>query len=180
VTRNFLSKRRVKEGMANPKCNELGFSFSTVDLGGSHPYVKFAGMTLRNCDIPIQVRNFPLFRIEPPEGERAPYRLSAHFFDEMNQPSLFILRNEWRAFSSQWDVEAAGGAITIRSKPRSISLRLVFDPSEGIIVERVDMRLMGYHFEGSADDLMVHMPNGGRALYRRCLADNCHVGLSLG
>lgn len=177
VTRNYLSKRRVKEAMASPKCRELGFSFSPVDIGDSHPYIKFAGITLKRCNIPIQVRDLPLFQIEPPEDRRAPFRLSAYFFDDANRPSLFIERNEWRAFSSQWDVETTGGSITVRSKPRRICLRLIFDPSDGIIVDRVDMRVLGYRFQGDADDLLVQMPDGGTTSFRRCLADGGHIGL---
>lgn len=180
VTRNLLSKARVRTAMENPRCRVLGFSFAELDPANTHPYVVFGGMNLRNCHIPVQVRGFPLFQVEPPEADGGPYRLSASFFDQQGGPSLLIRRNEWRTSSAQWDVEVKGGRITIRSAPRTISLQIAFVPAEGIVIERVDMHVAGYHFLGNKDELNVSMPGGGKGVFTRCMADNGHVGLSLG
>lgn len=180
VTRNFLSKARVRAAMDNPKCRQQGFSFGELDAANTHPYVVFAGMTLTKCDIPVQVRGFPLFQVEAPEQAGAPYRLSASFFNQEGVPSLLIRRNEWRASSAEWDVEVSGGRVTIRSAPRAISLCIAFVPTEGIIIERLDMHVAGFHFLGDKDELSISMPGGGKGVFTRCIADNCHVGLSLG
>lgn len=179
VTRNLISKSRVKLAMENPKCKQQGFSFEEFDPAMTHPFVKFAGVTLKNCNIPIEVNGLPLFLIEPPEESGAPYRLSATFCDQSGFPSLLIRRNEWRTSSSQWDVTLINGRITIRSGHRKISLQMLFVPAEGIIVEKVDMKLLNYHFLGNQETLTITQPNGGKISLSNCISDNCHIGLSL-
>ena len=180
VTRNFMSKSRVRAAMANPKCKQQGFSFGEFDPAHTHPFVVFAGMTLINCAIPVQVQGIPVFQIEEPEAEGAPYRLSATFYDQRGVPSLLIRRNDWRASAAPWDVEVAGGRITIRSAPGAISLRLAFAPAAGIVIEVLDMFVAGWRLVGNKDTLAITQPGGGTGYFTNCLASNCHVGLALG
>ncbi|GEM_PF-3721232 len=150
------------------------------DLGKKHPSVAFAGVTLTNCEIPVLVRDLPLFQIKEPESDNAPFLLTAYFFNASGKPSLSIRDNEWFALTSNWDVEVSGGAITVRDAPGHISLRLVADPPSGLIVENVDMLVYGLHFTGDRDQLVVGFPGGGSTRFTSCLADNCRVGLALG
>jgi hypothetical protein len=59
------------------------------------------------------------------------------------------------------------------------SLQIALVPAAGIIIEKVDMYVAGYHFLGNIDELIVSMPGGGKAVFTCCMAGNCHVGLSL-
>ena len=178
-TRNFLSTRRVLEALESPAAKQQGFAFSDLEDHSSHPYVVLAGLTLKNCRTPIEVRGLPLIRVEDAEAARAPYQLSASFFDQQGRPSLFIRRNEWQVSSESWDVEAVGGKVTVRTGPGQVALHLVFDPGQGVVVERIRMYCAGYLFEGDAGGLDVISPGGGRMTFTNCLADNCNVGLSL-
>ena len=180
VTRNYLSKRRIREAMAKPKCRETGFSFSPFDIGSVPLLIKIAGLTLKNCPTPIRVREWSLIRVEQPEVEGGPYQVSASFFDGSGNPSLFLEKNEWRIFSGQWDVEVVGGRIEFHSEPRVVALALAFDPSNGIIVEKIDMYVMGYRFEGNADTLVARTPDGGVLSFTGCIADHCQIGMQLG
>jgi hypothetical protein len=176
VTRKLLSKSVIQTAMENPKCKQQGFTFAELDSSQTHPYIILGGNTLRNCFIPVMVQNVPLIQIETPESVGGPYRLSASFFNQNGEISLQIIRNEWRAFSSNWDVELIGGRITIRSAPRAISLQIAFIPNEGIVVEKLDMRVFNHHFVGNKDRLEVTMPSGGRIEMTGNLGDNCRVG----
>lgn len=180
VTTGLWSKAKVKTAMLAPRCKQTGFANEAFDIGVGHPSIAFGGLTLKNCEIPVQVRDLPLFQIKGPEEPGAPFRLTAHFFNASGQPSLLIRDNEWFALSSNWDVEVSGGAITIRDAPGHISLRLVAEPPHDLVIERLDMRVYGLHFTGNADELAVAFPGGGVSVFTSCLADNCRVGLMLG
>jgi len=180
VTRKFLSKDTVKGAMSDPFCKTAGYASDFLDIGKAHPKVGFAGVTLTNCQIPIQVKGVPLFEIKEAEEPRAPFRLSATFSNSRGQPSLEIVDNEWRVYGTNWDAEAIGGAITIRDNPSHVSLRLVANPPDGGTIEQLDMSLPGFLFLGSPGQLTVQIPGGGSGTFRRCLMDNCRIGLSLG
>lgn len=180
VTRKFLSKATVRVAMGNPRCKQQGFSFGELDPANVRPYIVFAGLTIINCPIPVQVRGLPLFQIESPEESGGPYRLSASFFDTVGMPSLLIRRNEWYAFSDAWDIEVSGGRIVIRSSPRNISLGISFVPFGGIFIEKVDMYVAGYRFLGNKETLSVINPGGGKIDLTRCICNGCGVGLALG
>lgn len=179
VTTGMWSKQKIKSAMSAPRCKEIGFASEAFDLGQTHPAVTFAAVTLRNCEIPVLVRDLPLFQVKNGEDPGAPFRLTAHFFNSNGTPSLLIRDNEWLALSSNWDVEVTGGSIIVRDSPGHVSLKLVADPPCGLIVERMDMLLYGIRFTGGPNVLQVAFPGGGMSTFTSCLVDNCKVGLAL-
>jgi hypothetical protein len=179
-TRNMLSQRRLREANQDPAARKVRYAFSDVEASEGRPFIKLAGMTIRNCRVPLQVCGYPLFQVEGPEEMNGPYRLTASFFNRQAQPSLFIRQNEWKVFSDSWDVEVSGPSVTVRMQRGEIALRLVFVPGEGLIVERLDMHCAGYHLVGNGQELQVRFPGGGGSTFTRCIADNGDVGLSLG
>lgn len=178
VTRGIWSKEKIKSAMSEPRCKQTGFSNEFFDLGKNHPALVFGGVTLRNCKIPIMVGEFSLFEINAGEEPNAPFRLSGHFFNSSGNPSLIIRDNEWKALASNWDFEVSGNTIVVRDAPRHISLKLVADPPNGLIVEQMDMLLSGYRFIADPKSLEMEFSNT-RMTMNSCLFDNCHVGLRL-
>jgi hypothetical protein len=178
-TRNMLSIGRVRDANASPAALTRKYAFSELEGTARRPFVKLAGMTLKNCETPLQVGGYPALKIEDAEVENGPYRLSATFFDSRGQPSLLIRENEWRVLTESWDVEVAGPNITVRTAPREIALRLQLTPGEGLIVDRLDMLCAGYRLVGNADLLDVYFPGGGKQSFIRGLVDNCKIGFSL-
>jgi len=164
--------------MQNPICKQQGFSKEVFDFSGGHPALQFGGMLLTNCPIPIEVAGQPLFKIEKPEIEGAPFRLSGIFCDSNGNVSLQIVENEWIASSTNWDVEVSGGSITIREGHGKIHLKLTVKPPESLVVERLNMRIGNLGFEADGDHLRVRFPNGGYSDFTRCGCDNCRVGIS--
>jgi len=177
-TRGFLSKETIKKGMEEPFCKKIGYACEELDVGKAHPTIVFGGVTLRNCQIPITVMDVRLFEVKEAEEVGAPYRLNAIFYNSQGELSLLIMDNEWRAYETNWDVEAVGGVVTIRDNPKRISLRLVVMPPYGIIIKNLDMYFMGYHFIGNPYDLLVEFPNGSKASFKGGLVDNCRIGIS--
>jgi hypothetical protein len=165
--------------MKAPKAKQLGFAYSELEPSNISPCIKFAGLTLTNCQIPIQIRNIPLLQVEQSEIRSGPFRLSATFFDANGNPSLFIRQNEWSMFSNSWDVETSGGIITIRNTPREIALRLKIDPGKGVIIERINMFCAGFYLDGDTENLNIITPSGSKNCLTECIVDNCKIGLKI-
>ena len=179
-TRNLLSAWRVREANENPAAIGRRYAYSELEGTLLRPFIKLAGMTLRNCEMPLQVRGFPVLQVEDAEFVGGPYRLSATFFNASGKPSLFIRRNEWQVLADSWDVELVGSSITVRTGPREIALRLNFQAGVGLVVERLVMLCDGYRIVGNADTLDVYSPQGGRHRFTQCISDGMRIGLSLG
>lgn len=178
-TRKFLSAARVLKGAKAPAAKAKGFAFTELESGDEHPVVRLGGFTMRNCRTPLELHNVPMLRLERGEAEGAPFQLTASFFDSENRPTVCIYRNELFAFADNWDVEAAGGRIVVRTAAREIALQLHFQQGGGITVERLDMAYGAYRLRADPDKLEVLNRDGRGLTIREGLADNCLVGLSL-
>lgn len=160
-------------------CRKKGYASEFFDIGRTNPKLVFGGLTITNCPIPIEIRGVPLFQIKEAEESGGPFRLSGNFHNSRGELSLQIVENEWRPMSSNWDVEAAGGVVTIRDNPRHISLRLRAVPPDGLVVEQLDMYLGGYRILGNPTEFIVEFPGGGRNTFTGCIVDHCSVGFAL-
>lgn len=178
VTTRMWSKSRVKLAMRSPKCKEVGYARDFFDFSEEHPSLQFGGMLLRNCPTPIQVQGHPLFRIKSPDLPNEPFLFSGLFTDSTGNVSLQIEDNEWKAYSSSWDVEVKGSTIKIREAQRVVHLALTVVQPSTILVERLYMSLGGLRFEANGNFLRITFPNGSTNEFTSCLADNCEVGMS--
>lgn len=174
-----LSLQTVQHFRANPKARELGHSwYRDQNVALAHPEIHFGGMVLKRCPTPIAVRGEPLISIEGPEADGAPFRLSATFCDLNGNVTLCIAENEWQATTHAWDAETEGTTLTIRERKGVQLLRLRALPGVGIAVERLQMSLHGYTFDGDEKQVTITQPDGGRGQFIGGMADNCRVGLS--
>ena len=180
VTRKFWSKERIAKARKNPFCKREGFSWGGLDIGSKHPVIRFAGVSFRKCRIPVEVRGTPLFLIENPEADGAPFRLSATFCDSKGTPLFLIRQNVWESRSGVWDTQFVGGRISIHDEQGSQSLAIRLEPPTGLAVERVDMMVNGYGFRGDSETLTVTTPGGGQTELTGCGVDGGRVGISLG
>ncbi len=177
VTRGFIANETVKRAMADPAGRRAGYANAFFDIGRTHPKLVLAGMTIEECFVPLIVDDARLFRIEQAEPGGGPFRLSGDFYGSESARTLSIVENEWRSATANWDVEVAGGAITIRRTPRHVVLRLRALPPDGLAVEHLDMAYRGYRMTGNERTLTAEMPSGRRIDYTGCLASRCEVGL---
>lgn len=180
VTTGMWSKARVKLAIRSPKCKQVGHTREFFDLVEGCPVLQFGGVLLFNCPTPIQVAGCPVFSVKPPEALGDPFLFSGTFTDSNGDVTLIIEDNEWKAFSTAWDVEVKGPTITIREGRGIIHLIIRVDPPKRLIVERLEMSLGGYRFEANGDFLRVTIPGGGGAEFTSCVMDNCNVGMSFG
>ena len=81
-----------------------------------------------------------------------------------------------------WDVTVEGQPITIYAEPRKIALRLVLDPPNHVIVERLNMYVGEGHLELSEDMLRVGRRRPDQEIYlgfKRIECDGADIGVQV-
>lgn len=163
VTRKIWSKERIWEGRRRPWCEVHGGPHEAFDIGATGVAV-WLGLN-RIADVPtiLQIAGNTLFRIDGPECDGAPYRISGRFYDSQEQLLFTIDRNEWLGEPDVWDIECIGARITIRKAHRSVALKLCAVPPYGIVVEQADFPFRGSTVHVDTTVLRVVSPTGGIA-----------------
>jgi len=146
VTRGLLSKASVKLAMADPRCQQAGFSFGPFDIGSSFPEIRIGPFVAREVAVVLRAMSDDILKVEPPEQPGGPFRISALLANRSGTEVLRIERNEWAASTSSWDVQVEGPRITIHNAPGDVALILRALPPSGLDVERLDMFHKGARF----------------------------------
>lgn len=123
-TRGFLSRESVIAAAAEPKAKQTGYSFGPFDLGTGPLEVQLGPCRIIRTPVLVDAFDTPLLRIDPPETEGAPFRLSARMFNSNGDEILRIVENEWQISQGNWDVEVVGCRIILRRGMGDITLRL--------------------------------------------------------
>jgi hypothetical protein len=179
VTRKFLSKEAVKLASKKPASIKCNYASEMFQLLAATPKFTIGGASITNTPIPLEVKGYPVIQVKPAEEGGAPARFSATFFNSRGELSLQIIDNEWRVNSGNWDFEAIGGSLVIRDNHRNISLKLSVSDTDGIVVQKINMRIDSYRIEGNTTELFVLADDGTKISCGGMMADNCGVGLSL-
>jgi hypothetical protein len=152
---HFLSKQAVWEGRRAPKCKSTGFSFGPLDVGKDDLTFVLGGLTFRNPSSILRVFDHELLRVEGPEAEGGPLRVSASFYDEDGKLTARIDRNRLIVITQVWDAEVSGGTVTFRRAAGDIALRLIFFPRKGIQIDRLRLLYRGVVVEVQDDVVRV-------------------------
>lgn len=110
-TNGTLSLQTIQSAIRTPKAKQQGYSNEVFDIGAGFPIVFFGGGRYYHVQVPLEINNVPVLKIDGPEEENGPFRISGDFFDRSGNKSLTIVQNEWQAQTSNWDVEAKGNRI---------------------------------------------------------------------
>lgn len=103
-------------------------------------------------------------------------QLDVNFFDKLDRWVAIIQENQWYVDRRLvWDITYRPRHLTLRCKPRQISLDVKI--VNGIVFIRGDLYFNGQKVEATNDDLFL----GGRSglVMRGCMAVNAPVGLSV-
>lgn len=178
VTVGYTSKDFVLECMENPRPFVKGYAYDFINLYKGFPELKISGSIIKNCPIPIQIRNVPIIRFEK-DYESNQYLISAVFFDSKGAKSLEIHRNEWYASTNNWDVELVGTLIIIRERKGKIHLLLSMRQPNIMEISRIDINFQNYRILGNSDNIAIYYNQNKIVDIKRLLSDNCGVGLNL-
>lgn len=119
----FMAAETVRAAMESPRCLEQGFASKRFRIGSENFFIRFAGQEFWEVPCLLVIDGIPILRIEKPEMEGAPFRLSAEFRDKEGRPSFLIMENEFKAYADNWDVETSGGTILVRNRKNDIGLK---------------------------------------------------------
>lgn len=175
VTKRLMSKDTIKKAMINPKCKEIGFSREILETSTKSPEIKYGinGLSVKDISIPIQINTTPLIKIEKPDNDKEPYKLSCIFYDSDNQKSLEIIDNEYYIFNNNWDVTFEGNTIIIREGLGEIHLKLTFVSPELIVIEKLNMNYFGNKIIVDNNEFKI----GNMSFSGGCSFRNGHIGI---
>ena len=180
VTRNRLPKSEITRHMLNPAALKAGFSFGPLYYSGGDITVTMGDSVFTNVPYPIAVGGIPMISITPPE-EDGPIQISAIMASTDGSPMLTIIKNEWRASVSKWDINTVGNRVTIRNGARNIGLRFRNDPGEGIVFERARIGFAGLRLDvGENGSLKFGMVGTSEFQeFSGMRATNCNTGFGI-
>lgn len=140
VTKGILSKETIWKAKLKPATLQSGFSNDWFDFScDKMPVITFAGTTVTECEVPLAISGIPILSICSPIAPNTPFLLSGNFYDDQGVKTIDIIDNEWRAFTTNWDITFEGPRLTIKNAIGKIVLCLKVEPPNGIVIERLDM-----------------------------------------
>jgi hypothetical protein len=88
-----------------------------------------------------------VFSILPPLIANGPFTINASLYDKHCRQTLKIVRNEFQAEVSNWDVEISRQRVAIRSAPGKFDLVIRVEPPHCIVIERLDMAFKNFSIQ---------------------------------
>jgi len=165
--------------MKNPECKKQGYTDDAFDIGNQFPTIQFGPVTIDRCKSVISANGQSIFWVNKPETEGAKFRINACLLDEEGKELLTISDNHWEIGIDVWDVEVKGRNILIRKKYGAIALQLRLDPPKLLVVERVNMNVLGYALQGNEREFKVLLPNGREFIAWNASVEDCDIALDI-
>ncbi len=161
VTRGLWSKEKITKHASRPYCVESGLISDAFDVGNRFPIVQIG--SARWIDTSVILRNFgeSIFRVDAPEENGGPFRLSGVFCDEEGKEIFRIEQNEWYGNTENWDIEIVGRRLTIRRGKGQISLVIQTEPPDTLVIEQINMLYKGCGIVGGKDTKFEIAMQGG-------------------
>ncbi|MDC4879075.1 HNH endonuclease [Acinetobacter baumannii] len=172
VTNGFISKELIKEAMKNPMAEKIGKVADTLLFTKEHPKVKIGGATFEKCNIILEFLRKEIFSITYENGR---YFINAKFWDSNGKHNLAIVNNEWQVETENvWDLEVVGNTVTVREKYKKPTLIFSFENNNSLIIDKIDMNIMGFHILGNKEVLLLNNNRLSNVSMR-----NCRTGISI-
>lgn len=179
VTKGFWSKDRVKEAMKNPKCLQLNYCSEFFDVGSDGFCIEFSGSYIVGCKNIIKINSLPLLIIDYSKELSDRILISGIFCNSLGSITLKIIKNEWIAYSNNWDVTVIGNTITIFEDNKLVHLKLITQPLNKLVIEKLNMSLLGYTIKCDSGKLTTIRPNGDIIEIQSVCVYNCDTFLQL-
>ncbi len=161
--RGFLPLEKIEIANQSPFCKKQGFK-NQLYLNEDCPRLFLGSNEFFGYKDVILIEEFSLLRIDPPEFENSPFRLSGHFFNENGEELLSIKQNEWRGNPDCWDATTEGGIITIKTRGEQVKTLVKISVNEQpkkILISELDMFYQGFKFIINNGIFQFVNPQGG-------------------
>ena len=186
-TRGALSTKTLQEHAQSPRCIQKDFSWGPLDIGRDHPEIVFGTITAINVRSLITIDGEDVFSIAPPLVAHRPFTVNASLYDKNGRQTIKIVRNEFQAAVSNWDVEITGSRVTVRSAPGEFDLVIRMEPPHRLVIERLNMVYKNFSIQcREGKDTIIEssgtLLRATGAIFERCDIVICvsGSGLSLG
>jgi hypothetical protein len=176
VTRRILSKQSVWNARSHPWCLTHGGPHEAFDIGSSSVSVWLGRNRVTDVPTVLRIVDTTLLRIDRPEAEHGPYRISGQFYDVDGNSLFSIDQNDWIGSPSAWDIQCVGPRIMIRRERRIVALQLCAVPPSGIVIERADFVFQSSRVCIMNGVLSVISPTGNIATATDCTATGDGIG----
>lgn len=138
-TRGALSTETLQAHAQSPRCVQKGFSWGLLDIGHDYPEIVLGTLTATHVRSLLTIDGEDVLSIAPPVVPHGPFTINASLYDQNGRQTLKIVRNEFQAGTSNWDVEVTGPRVTVRSALGRFDLVIRVEPPHRLVVERLDM-----------------------------------------
>ena len=138
-TRGVLSTATLQMCAQSPCCKRKTFSWGALDIGSNHPEIVLGTLIAMNVRSLLTINGEDVFSIAPPLVSHGPFTVNASLYDKDGRQTIKIVRNEFQAVVSNWDVEIIGPRVTVRSGPGNFDLVIRMEPPHRLVIERLDM-----------------------------------------
>lgn len=177
-TRGLLAEAAVRAADASPANLKAGVSRPMAVLGGTEQLTVVLGGNYfvspgGSFFAPLVVDDVVLLGVEVQDGQAL---LHALFFNQYNEPVLRVVASEVVYAVDAWDIEFMGQALTLRSAPRQIQLRMSFDPQGEVTIDRAELYCNGAHISVEGRSVVV----AGEPVMVRGNTFQAPIGLGIG
>lgn len=155
VTSGRLSRELIKKRVVELRGSALHPTTPPLDLHDGQECIQIGG--IRYALLPLSLLSFygeTLLAVTP-SSDTEPGTISGRFFSDSGEEAVRIDRNEITFKSDNWDVEAVGRSIKIRSAPGRVCLSLQIDAPQRIIITKLDMAYRDIHIFANKDVFCV-------------------------
>ena len=179
-TKSIWSDNKLKHYNNNPKCIEREFSFGIFDIGQTPPIVKFGPNTFINTAEIINIYGIPILKIDPPEVQSGPFRISGLFYNDIGEKIFQIEENEWKGSINNWDIEQTGNSLIIRKDQRKIALVIITNPQRELIINNINMLFKDVKLYGNINnDFIIEIHSSRQIMSSRNVIINQRCGICI-
>lgn len=144
IGKGLLSAEKVNYSASHPKCQENGEAKEALEFNSEGIIIKLGGNTIIGTPIIFRIFGRILLRVDPPEREEGPCRLSGHFYDNNEKETCVIINNEIVLKNNAWDITWEGQRVAIRSESKMVVFQAQFNPPKLFHIERLNMVYRGW------------------------------------
>lgn len=166
VKKGSITKKQVKEAYANPIAIQKGFSHESEFTHLRRPCIVHLG-SISFDDPGDMIQTGEKTILGMAEDEDGNVTFNGLFFGRDGHPILEIVKNEWKAFCSNWDVEFIGKRLTLRNASRLTSMSVVVWSAHEILFDDLNMNAPDFRLvtkSNGALSLLTHSGGGFKEL----------------
>jgi len=179
VTRKLISKKAIWEAKANPKALQDGFVQDALFVNTDDMEVKIGNSRSKNTKTVLTIYGKPIVWFEQPLIRGEPIKLCAIFHDENGKLISYVNRNQFFAYTSNYDVKSESTRLRVDSNA-GVSLEIIREGGEVLSIPKMRGRYLNAAIMiGSKGELIIEQ-GGSSFILDSLQVENCGSAIYLG